>query len=196
MTTSMPAVDAMLIVNTILWLITGRTCLCTKHLYVAVPALGDSKAAVCCYHTTMHTVRYRCLMCMQLLPAVRCPITQATPVSSLACVLRSSSRSFYKVTVTIASSAAAGPEGWALAGLGLDDVHTPRGLSHSMPSDDSQLDALEHSVDVAAVQNSLAHMSMPHGGIKNSRRPQANSPGGYMHLTHAHEATRLFKQLS
>lgn len=135
-------------------------------------------------------------MCMQLLPAVRCPITRATPVSSLACVLRSSSRSFYKVTVTIASSAAAGPEGWALAGLGLDDVHTPRGLSHSMPSDDSQLDALEHSVDVAAVQNSLAHMSMPHGGIKNSRRPQANSPGGCMHLTHPHEATRLFRQLS
>ncbi|KAL3140232.1 RNA-binding protein 45 [Trebouxia sp. C0009 RCD-2024] len=62
-------------------------------------------------------------------------------------------------------------------GLGLDDVHTPRGLLHSMPSDDSQVDALEHSVDVAAVQNSLAHMSMPHGAVKNSRRPQANSPG-------------------
>ena len=61
--------------------------------------------------------------------------------------------------------------------VGLDDVHTPRGLSHSMPSDDSQLDALEHSVDVAAVQNSLAHMSMPHGAGKNSRRPQATSPG-------------------
>ena len=60
---------------------------------------------------------------------------------------------------------------------GLDDVHTPRGLSHSMPSADSQLDALEHSVDVAAVQNSLAHMSMPQAVVKNSRRPQANSPG-------------------
>lgn len=46
-----------------------------------------------------------------------------------------------------------------------------------MPSDDSQLDALEHSVDVAAVQNSLAHMSMPHAVVKNGRRPQANSPG-------------------
>ena len=76
-----------------------------------------------------------------------------------------------------ASFAIAVPEGCVLSGLGLDDVHTPRGLSHSMPSDDSQLDALEHTVDVAAVQNSLAHMSMPHGGIKNSRRPQANSPG-------------------
>lgn len=81
------------------------------------------------------------------------------------------------------------------SGLGLDDVHTPRGLSHSMPSDDSQLDVLEHTVDVAAVQNSLAHMSMPHGGIKNSRRPQANSPGGYSDPTHPHEATQLFKQL-
>lgn len=60
---------------------------------------------------------------------------------------------------------------------GLDDVHTPRGLSHSMPSDDSQLDALEHSVDVAAVQNSLAHMSMPRAAVRNARRPQANSPG-------------------
>ena len=60
---------------------------------------------------------------------------------------------------------------------GLDDVHTPRGLSHSMPSADSQLDALEHSVDVAAVQNSLAHMSMPQAAVKNGRRPQANSPG-------------------
>ena len=68
--------------------------------------------------------------------------------------------------------------GFPLSGSGLDDVHTPRGLSHSMPSDDSQLDALEHTVDVAAVQNSLAHMSMPHGAVKNSRRPQANSPGG------------------
>ena len=63
---------------------------------------------------------------------------------------------------------------------GLDDVHTPRGLSHSMPSDDSQLDALEHSVDVAAVQNSLAHMSMPRAAVRNARRPQANSPG--LHL--------------
>ncbi|DBA73573.1 TPA: RNA-binding protein 45 [Trebouxia sp. C0005] len=60
---------------------------------------------------------------------------------------------------------------------GLDDVHTPRGLSHSLPSDDSQVDALEHSVDVAAVQNSLAHMSMPQAAVKNARRPQANSPG-------------------
>lgn len=82
------------------------------------------------------------------------------------------------------------------SGLGLDDVHTPRGLSHSMPSDDSQLDALEHTVDVAAVQNSLAHMSMPHGGIKNSRRPQANSPGGCMHHTHPDEAIQLLKQLT
>ncbi len=56
-------------------------------------------------------------------------------------------------------------------------MHTPRGLSHSMPSDDSQVDALEHSVDVAAVQNSLAHMSMPQAAVKNARRPQANSPG-------------------
>ena len=46
-----------------------------------------------------------------------------------------------------------------------------------MPSDDSQVDALEHSVDVAAVQNSLAHMSMPQAAVKNARRPQANSPG-------------------
>ena len=46
-----------------------------------------------------------------------------------------------------------------------------------MPSDDSQVDALEHSVDVAAVQNSLAHMSMPQAVVKNARRPQANSPG-------------------
>lgn len=56
-------------------------------------------------------------------------------------------------------------------------MHTPRGLSHSLPSDDSQVDALEHSVDVAAVQNSLAHMSMPQAAVKNARRPQANSPG-------------------
>lgn len=73
----------------------------------------------------------------------------------------------------------------ALPGLGLDNVHTPRGLLHSMPSDDSQQDALEHSVDVAAVQNSLAHMSMPHGAVKNSRRPQANSPGGYKNISQA-----------
>ena len=73
-----------------------------------------------------------------------------------------------------------------LSGLGLEDVQTPRGLMHSMASDDSQLDALEHSVDVAAVQNSLAHMSMPHGAVKNSRRPQANSPGGYTHNSHVH----------
>lgn len=80
-----------------------------------------------------------------------------------------------------------------LPGLGLDDVHTPRGLLHSMPSDDSQVDALEHSVDVAAVQNSLAHMSMPHGAVKNSRRPQANSPGGYKDMTHMHKPGRLTK---
>ena len=60
-----------------------------------------------------------------------------------------------------------------------------------MPSDDSQLDALEHTVDVAAVQNSLAHMSMPHGGIKNSRRPQANSPGGRTVIMHFHKALQL-----
>lgn len=60
-----------------------------------------------------------------------------------------------------------------------------------MPSDDSQLDALEHTVDVAAVQNSLAHMSMPHGGIKNSRRTQANSPGGRPDNIHLHQALEL-----
>lgn len=87
-----------------------------------------------------------------------------------------------------ASFATAVTEGCVLSGLGLDDVHTPRGLSHSMPSDDSQLDALEHTVDVAAVQNSLAHMSMPHGGIKNNRRPQATSPGGHTDTIHLHEA--------
>ena len=57
-----------------------------------------------------------------------------------------------------------------------------------MPSDDSQLDALEHSVDVAAVQNSLAHMSMPHAPSKTSRRPQANSPGKCSIQAHWHSA--------
>ena len=84
--------------------------------------------------------------------------------------------------------ATAVPQDCVLSGLGLDDVHTPRGLLHSMPSDDSQLDAVEQTVDVAAVQNSLAHMSMPHGGIKNSRRPQANSPGGRPAFVHFRKA--------
>lgn len=150
----MPAVGRMLIAKTILWLSTGRTCFCIKRLYAAVHALCDSKAAVCCYFST--DAWCACKPCLLI--------------------------NDQSLKPHLASSATAGPEGCALSGLGLDDVHTPRGLSHSMPSDDSQLDALEHTVDVAAVQNSLAHMSMPHGGIKNSRRPQANSPGGYMHL--------------
>ena len=64
----------------------------------------------------------------------------------------------------------------------LDEVHTPRNMPYTMPSDDSQLDALEHSLDVTAVQNSLAHMSMPHNAVRNARRPQANSPGIH-HIT-------------
>lgn len=59
----------------------------------------------------------------------------------------------------------------------LDEVHTPRNMPYSMPGDDSQLEALEHSLDVTAVQNSLAHMSMPHNAVRNARRPQANSQG-------------------
>ena len=59
----------------------------------------------------------------------------------------------------------------------MDEVHTPRNMPYQIHSDDSQLDILERNVDVAAVQNSLAHMSMPHNTVRNARRPQANSPG-------------------
>lgn len=63
-----------------------------------------------------------------------------------------------------------------LVGAVLDEVRTPRNMPYTMRSDDSSLDALEHSVDVAAVQNSLAHMSMPHHPTRPARRAQANSP--------------------
>ena len=46
-----------------------------------------------------------------------------------------------------------------------------------MPSVDSQVDALEHSVDMAAVVDSLTSISMLQAAVKNACRPQANSPG-------------------
>lgn len=65
---------------------------------------------------------------------------------------------------------------------GLDEVCTPRNMPYTMRSDDSSLDALEHTVDVAAVQSSLAHMSMPQNPPRNARRAQANSPSTVLTL--------------